>query len=972
MVYKLIINTFIFSTLMLILEFLLMILLRKIAYKKEYRFKQTRLLSEIFLTFMILTLFIFFFGAALVYNRSVYYSSFSTILFGYILIEIYTRKTETDNNDISKVNEFNADKELTAFRSFFYEEYKEEKETYIIPKKRTKIYRYVTLIFISVNCALIFLFPLLNLFEVFRIDASISVLLSCVNILLTEFYLFLSQSEDAAKNARKKQVHLLQSPKEWSTEFEKKYGSQIVGYSNTIATKKAETSITLDNLGALSRDIVNGKNILVSNSSKYETKAIYYNVINKDFINDKATIIIYEDIPSLKEAKEIIDTIIEEYNNELVVKVISKNQNNNTKTDKDINIYIATVQDLIEANIDYEKIQTIIINNADKIIEKNPNELYVLSTTLKNLEYDYQYIMLSVTSSSLRIALKNILLIDEYKEYQINRKNSSQTLSTQVLKRSSGNIKNHNNNYNDMNDLVKIAIETNRFSVDNVEIVSKKMPILNDFNRFDEVRGNRENLLTNKELNDVTNRIKINCNNLFQENADKKMFIKNDDENNILYGLKAYSELNNGETYLGLVASNYMLRDYIIYDYLKNKDSSVDLDLIIPQTMQNDAKILLGALLLQMLNVPVKEDVIIRRLKEYNKNLILVEGYNKLNIVTSINTLLETEFEIKTDISSYLIETVDKLGRKEYMLNDNFKAKLPKDVCDRAKIILSGYEQEITNPKGYEIYQKYIPGQIHLIENKVYKIDDIEDLDICVSNVSPDKLRKYKQDTEIKLSNIVDVEEEEEVRDYSKATIRTQIQKANVDIDILGYYEFLDYTTLENGSYVYRQVPKIQKEKMSRKYFNSRVLRLEITPKDEEIKKIMVNDGRDKLSCTLAFLLNELLESLLDENLAYITARATISNKSLLDNEEIKLYRPIIEKKVEPSSIVIYIIEDLKISKGLLTTIENEILRLLLLIKKYLIWYEGLENKEETYINGINVNNTLMFKEINKIISNIF
>lgn len=91
----------------------------------------------------------------------------------------------------------------------------------------------------------------------------------------------------------------MQSPKEWSTEFEKKYGSQIVGYSNTIATKKAETSITLDNLGALSRDIVNGKNILVSNSSKYETKAIYYNVINKDFINDKATIIIYEDIPIL-------------------------------------------------------------------------------------------------------------------------------------------------------------------------------------------------------------------------------------------------------------------------------------------------------------------------------------------------------------------------------------------------------------------------------------------------------------------------------------------------------------------------------------------------------------------------------------------------------------------------------------------------------------------------------------------------
>ena len=39
------------------------------------------------------------------------------------------------------------------------------------------------------------------------------------------------------------------------------------------------------------------------------------------------------------------------------------------------------------------------------------------------------------------------------------------------------------------------------------------------------------------------------------------MFLKNDDEKNLIYNIKAYSELNNGETYLGIISSDYLLSD---------------------------------------------------------------------------------------------------------------------------------------------------------------------------------------------------------------------------------------------------------------------------------------------------------------------------------------------------------------------------------------------------------------------------
>ena len=812
------------------------------------------------------------------------------------------------------------------------------------------------------------LIPIFVAFGLFEINLITITIFITITAFLTEFYLFLSQKEVIAKD-KSEDGELLRNPEEWSKEFTKKYGKEIIGYSNTTVTTNNESSTTLQNLEALSRDIINGENILISNSSKYETKAIYYNVINKNFINQKATLIIYEDIPSVKEAQKVINSIIEEYNNELIVKVISKFENPPVRIDKDINIYLTTTQDLMESNIDYEKIQTVIINNVDKVIQRNSNEIYVIATTLKRLNRECQYVLLSLITDALRIATKNILLIDGFKEYQINRKKEKQTLQKQIFRRQEDNIKNHKSSGNSLNDMVKIAIETDKFDVDNIEIISKKMAIQNDVERFDEIRAIRNSSLTNKELNKLTNRIKFNCNNLFQESANKKMFLKNDDENNLLYNIKSYSELNNGETYLGIISSDYMLREFIISEYLNKNNNYSDLDIIIPQTMQNDAKILLGALLLQMLNIPVKEDIIIRRLKDYNKDLILIEGYNKLSIVAAINSLIEKEFCIKTDITNYLIESTDKFGKKEYMLNNNFKMKLPRDLYDKSKIILSGYEQEITGLKGYEIYQKYIPGQVHLIENNVYKIENIENLDISVSNVSTECLRKYKQDIEISLSNIKKLEKHDEIKEYSEATIKKEIQFANINVNTLGYYEFADSTTLEEGAYTYRKLTLSQKDKIARKYYNSKVLKLEIIPKILENVNIELHD---KLAYTVSFLLNEIFESLLDENIPFITARAIVSSNDILENEEVKLYRPIIDKKVNLNSISIYIIEDLKISKGLLGTIENEIPRILSLLKKYLNWYLNCQSEQKTYIKSINVNNSLKLEEINKIIPNIF
>jgi hypothetical protein len=223
---------------------------------------------------------------------------------------------------------------------------------------------------------------------------------------------------------------------------------------------------------------------------------------------------------------------------------------------------------------------------------------------------------------------------------------------------------------------------------------------------------------------------------------------------------------------------------------------------------------------------------------------------------------------------------------------------------------------------------------------------------------------------DVKLTNIKEVQNQNDTRECSNAIMKTQFQKADITVDTLGFYEFLDHTTLEEGTFVYRTLPQNQKEKISRKYYNTRILRLEIKPKDAEVIKKMQNGEHDKIACTFAFLVNEVFETLLDENVNYIISKAVVSNGELLNDTALNLYRPILDENVDTSSIVLYISEDLKISKGLLSSIENEMIRILSILKKYLTWCEALEENNFKYVKGIDKNDVFTFNVINQIIPN--
>lgn len=948
----------------LLTQIALYFFLKKCAYSETERHKQTRLFGTVFVAIIIFVISIYIQNIKIASTEDVSLTCliFGATIFAVIICEMVIRNLPEE----SKVFNFIEKMELFSLRDCFYEE--NIAGNYEL-KKGSISFKPALLAIIWVNNIFLVILPLFIKLDLLVSHSAIIMALVALNIALFEMYLFLS-SKLPKTICQKVKSKLLQTPSEWAKEILNTYGQKTVAYTNTLVATKDETSTTLNDLETIVSDMLQDENMLIANASKNETKAIYYNTINKNFINDKATLIIFEDLPSVKEGKRIIDSIVEEYNKELVVRAIAKTVEENIRIDKTINIYISTMQDLLETNIEYNKIQTIIINNYDKVIQKNSNELYILATTLKKISRNYHYVLLSTITEPLKIATRNILLIENFKEYQINRKNANLMLGMQIIRSELGTIRNHKGNLSDINDLINLAVGTSKFDADNIEITSKKLPMLNDAAKFDAIRANRSVSLTNQELIRITNRIKINENNLFQENSNKKMFFKSDDEKNIIYNLKAYSELNNGHTYLGIVSSNYMLRDYMIDEYVKKQNDNSALDIIVPQTMKNDAKILLGALLIQMLNVPVKEEVVIRRLKEYSEDIVFIEGYNKLNIVTAINFLMEKEFGIKTDVTNYLNEIVDEQGDVEYMLNQNFKTKLPEDIYSKSKVVLSGYVQELTSQKGYEIVQKYIPGQVHLLENKVYRIEDIDDLDIKVSNVQDEYIRLYKQDKKVEISNIRSLESVNETKEYCDITIKKEIEYADLNIQTEGYYEFLDHTTLENAEYIYRKLSKRQIEKNSRKYYNTRVLKLTFKQNIKSKNKDVGEEVRDKIAYTLSFLLNEVLESLLDENTPYIMAKAVVSNKDIIENEEAKIYRPIVDEKIEKNAIVIYIIEDLKISKGLLSTIENELPRIMKIIKSYLNWYEANKDKEEKYIKNININNILAFDEVNNILPN--
>ena len=134
----------------------------------------------------------------------------------------------------------------------------------------------------------------------------------------------------------------------------------------------------------------------------------------------------------------------------------------------------------------------------------------------------------------------------------------------------------------------------------------------------------------------------------------------------------------------------------------------------------------------------------------------------------------------------------------------------------------------------------------------------------------------------------------------------------------------------------------------------------------------MQNGEHDKIACTFAFLINELFETLLDENINYIISKAVVSSDSLLNDEAIKLYRPIIDEKIDLSVITLYIIEDLKISKGLLSSIENELARIFSVLKGYLNWYESHTENTHKYIDCIDKNKVFTFNIVNQIIPSTF
>ena len=971
-----IIFIFIISILFL---FLPIYLYNSLNIKKEYRFlHHTHILVLLIDIFSISSVYLIIYILSLFNNNALnlYNRLTSSNIILTLILSIYLLYKSIYKIYYSLYEDKITNKEHILPKHYYYKDNNYYLSSYYITLSKVFKYSYITIIIIlSILIASFDYIYDISFKDIIKIISSFTILL----VLLSELSIYFNgQLEDISiknRNRRNKKDNILWNSldeeyrKLWkekllsSYNVVNKYDTKIIdGVSNIDKVSMNVTKGISDNnakdlvYGKILSSISNGKNLIIESCLIESFSNIIIPIFNIKFTASKKILILTDSYNSVGECSKWL----EKYNitnSDIVVDILSNNNNTLIKQDNKVDIYVGTVDLVLNNRNIFENIDVVFCLNIDKIITENALNLNLLASFLSGKSNSVQYVMFGNRVNGLIQTISQVLMKNNF-EYQTIENGLEKQINVNFWKKEgewfqekvlSGIVSNN------LGQLIPLSLPAFKLGIEKVNVISSEQSLSDQLISLQTTTQTLKKYI-NKDIVNLNDAIIISQNENFIELDNNSVLVVEDNYNNAALVLLNYLKYTKTNMYLNVVTKPYILRDYIIsnIDFFVNNVEVIGN--ILPISKTNN-KLSLYRIINQLCYGFISEDILLDEIKKLDRNINIdiFENNQERFITNKLQKLIKDIFEVDIYLKSYLdinkySKTNEVREKQYYKLLDSVKYELPERLFKNITFIDSEQSAKVLKRiPVFELYQNYLEGQYMSFDGKYYLIDRIDYDNGIVNLVYSNNIENncYRQCREITNINHIGISKELSSLKVNNSILKKSILCAELDVNTNGYYIFNNEISFKPGTFGYKEIDT-NKKGLSRQYKGTNVLTINIS--NENIIN-MNEEDKFKLSFTFSVLLNEIFETLFSNIKQYILVRSVINDEKIYskyNNEElIKLYKPIIDTNIS-DGINIYITEDTELEKGFSDTIIDNFDNIIIpLLHDYLYWLL----KEDTIIN---------------------
>lgn len=785
--------------------------------------------------------------------------------------------------------------------------------------------------------------PILKYFNIHLVFSSITFLF--LGITFLELYFSLDSKQEALVE-------------EVTTNNSDKLAEMLIKKSSLNELLKLSITENLEE----SQRMVHGKQDFLENSqaliceipNQEEFRNVNMRIMNSAFFENKKVLVICSSETNALEYYTMLTNFNTEYDGKIMLKLLNKDDK---LFDSLADIYVSTIENCFGNIKLLHKIDTIVIEDMDIIMQKKLELLRAFGGIVKMGNSNINYVIFTYMLQGIEATIKNLLFVKNITWYSTENKQQPKKITLNVWDRKEPDIGDKvlgkiNKN---LGSLIPLALVCVKQKLNRILVISRDEPINFQLNELNAIRNLQQKEFMNDEIDLLNNSIELKNREKYFEYKDKNCILIND-KSNLYEKIYKLSLINGVENYINIISEQYLLRDYMISTYHQNKTRLKYFLPYIPYEV-NSSKVVLHDLLLQLTNFGVKEEVISRILNENGISVLLGKGNNIRLISEKLNQFIKKEFDVEVNTYSYItiLDKEDKYvfdtekknfveKEKVYMLDQKILNLFPNDLFKKVNFTKDGFVLDIEQEYTHNFYQKYLPGQKHYFNGYVYDIKNVIDSGNEV-NVILEASTNYDNNTYRQLRKVNLLSElrpyETKLHKYIGAIAKYVIGKVDFEVKTDGYFEFRNGVVMLSGEYRYIELDDANKTKTKRKYMGANALKIEFSKTqlpNPRINTIFCKENKDKVAQALAFLISEVLVSMLGENSNYIQVKPIISAKDNEKTSEFNWVAPIALSGYESENIEIYILEDVDIERGLIDMIYKNLDNILNIVYDYLEW----------------------------------
>ena len=732
--------------------------------------------------------------------------------------------------------------------------------------------------------------------------------------------------------------------------------------TSQMIAQKASNSKSSDFLySRILSPIMRGNNLIVESCLLHSFSNIIVPIINIMFSASKRMMFLCDNSNTVKECAkwlEDLDIKSDVAESNIVIDVLDYEKNNTIKADGNVDLYIGTVDMALNSKAIYENIDVLICINIDRIITENALSLNLLASVISSDRYDsVQYVLFGNRVNGLRPTASQIFMVNDF-EYQVVNPSIENDLSANFWLTEKGWLQAEivpGFAAQFIGQLIPLAIPPFKFGFNQVNVISSEQSFSDQMVALQTAQPSLKKYMGSDILN-LSEAISFNETENFVNINNKAIVVIGDTGNNAALVLLNWLKYAKQNMFLNIVSSPYLLRDYIVsnIDFFIGNVECIGAILPVPKT---NIKLSVYRLINQLCYGDVAEETLLREIKNHETGInVKIDKMNQIRFITeSLQDLTQKAFNATIFFPAYLKSekiTSEKTNesKRYYKLLSSIKKELPEKLFKNLSFVDSEQSEKVLKKiPVFELYQNYLEGQYVAFEGKFYLIDKIDYdnglIELTYSNNNSSI--KYRQ-----CRNVNNIVYQGVIKEFPQLKVRDTIMKKNIisadlEVNTEGYYEFNDSISLIPGGFGYKNVDP-NKKGLKRVYKSTNILSINIS--NPRINALSSKD-QFKLSFTLSVMLNELFETLFSSIKQYIIARTAINDadcfKDYKQEELVRMYRPIIDAKVE-KGITLYFTEDTELEKGITDTIVNNFDGIIKILFDYLFWLL----KEESSTNG--------------------